>query len=351
MKILHVTDCMNGGVNASIIDLTVYNQDDEHFLLWRSKSDSPKPDLQVLQDLFQSTYILKRSLIISIFQLLKLSNKLRPDVIHLHSSKAGLIGRLLPQKCRIFYSSHGFAFQKLDVPKPVRFFFYQLERLLRKNTDTYVAFWPLDFELANSKIAYRKVTFYESEILRSFPKRASADSKSNKKLFVTSARIARAKDPGFLINAIALLKFALGLNFQISNFPQFVWVGFFDSQNRNSKILLQMEEVGIKLISWKKNKELLDYISNAEATIITSAWESGPMTFYESLKAGTPVLIRDIPAVSMFNFSKYQTPENLTIGILNHLNDPTFRNSALVEQITEVNRFLAKMNLITKVYA
>jgi len=342
---------MNGGVSSAIIDLAISNPTQDHVLIWRNKSDSPKPDSQDLQDYFHSTYILRRSLFSSIFQLRKLSNKLKPDIIHLHSSKAGFIGRVLPSKFRVFYSSHGFAFQRQDIPELFRSLFLIIERILRNKTDTYVAFWPLDFELARTQVEYRKIEFYRSGLLRDFPKTANSRRTENQMLFITSARIAKAKDPDFLVEALRLLRLTPALDFKVSKFPRFVWVGLFGDEKRNSKMFINMEKVGIKLVPWKKNEELQHDLSNAEATIITSAWESGPMTFYESLRAGTPVLMRDIPAVSIFNFSKYQSPENLRLGILQHLLDPTFRNTALVEQITAVNTYLNQQRLSDEIYS
>jgi glycosyltransferase involved in cell wall biosynthesis len=341
---------MNGGVSSAIIDLAISNPKQEHILIWRNKSDSPKPDNQDLQDIFHSTYILRHSLLSSIFQLRKLSNQLKPDIIHLHSSKAGFIGRVLPRKFRVFYSSHGFAFQRQDIPELFQFFFLQIERLLRNKTDTYIAFWPLDFELARTQVEYRKVKFYRSELLRDFPKKANSHGTVDQRLFISSARVAKAKDPGFLVEALQLLRLSSDSDFDISTFPKFIWVGLFGDEKRNSKMFTKMEKVGITLVPWKKNKELQHDLSVAEATIITSAWESGPMTFYESLRAGTPVLMRDIPAVSIFNFSKYQSPENLRLGILKHLQDPTFRNTALVEQITAVNTYLNEQRLTDEIY-
>ena len=44
----------------------------------------------------------------ALFYLWKLNRKLRPDIIHLHSSKAGLLGRLVFPKQKIVYTIHGF---------------------------------------------------------------------------------------------------------------------------------------------------------------------------------------------------------------------------------------------------
>ncbi|MFS8630836.1 MAG: glycosyltransferase, partial [Bacillales bacterium] len=56
----------------------------------------------------------------SSLQLKKLLKELNPDLIHLHSSKAGVLGRLansllFSNKKQIFYTPHGYSFLRLDV--------------------------------------------------------------------------------------------------------------------------------------------------------------------------------------------------------------------------------------------
>ena len=96
--------------------------------------------------------------------------------------------------------------------------------------------------------------------------------------------------------------------------------------------------------------ELMNELINAEATLITSSWESGPMTFYESLGMGTPVLITDIDAVSVFKFEKCKTPLDLKNMIVKLLHNENFRQELLYEQISEVNKYLESTSFATCIY-
>ena len=50
------------------------------------------------------------------FELIKIEKEIKPDIIHLHSSKAGILGRLAfdSRKRKIFYTPHAYAFLKKD---------------------------------------------------------------------------------------------------------------------------------------------------------------------------------------------------------------------------------------------
>ena len=350
MRIIHVTDCMNAGVSAAIIDLVRTNPQHDHLLLWRSKSDSPEPSKFELNNFFQSDYRLKSALFPSVLQLRKLTIQFQPDIIHLHSSRAGFIGRVIPSRVKIFYSSHGFGFQRMDVPRVLRYLFWIIEFILRNRTDSYVAFWPLDFKLASSNIKYKKVLFHKTALLREFPIQNLSNRRVKNKVFITTARLAKAKDPLFLVQALQLMSLKPRPITKLSTTPTFIWIGLFGSESRNTKIPAKMKNVGIELVSWKNHKDLKNELSLAEATLITSAWESGPMTFYESLLAGTPVLMRDIECISMYSFRKYPTPEELKNGILSHILDPKYRQTALDDQIRAVNDYFERTPFNFNIY-
>ena len=255
-----------------------------------------------------------------------------------------------PGGSRVFYSSHGFGFQRTDVPKIFRNVFLKIELALCKRTETYVAFWPLDYDLAKSVLKYKHVSFYGTALLREFPTLVPPSRIGNEKIFITTARLAKAKDPLFLVRALQLMDLQSNSYFHLSNAPKFVWIGRFGNENGNLKLSIKMRKAGIDLVPWKKPEHLNQELSLAEATIITSAWESGPMTFYESLLAGAPVLMRDIAAVSMYEFCKYDSPESLKNGILKHMLEPSYRETALHEQIQAVNDYFERQPLTYSIY-
>ncbi len=71
----------------------------------------------------------------------RLMQRLNPDIVHTHSSKAGILGRLaahIEQVPTVVHSIHGFGFTPLQ-PAPVRGLFLGLERLAARWTDHFIA--------------------------------------------------------------------------------------------------------------------------------------------------------------------------------------------------------------------
>ncbi len=74
-------------------------------------------------------------------QLRQIIRRLRPDIVHTHSSKAGILGRLAAHLERVpvvIHSIHGFGFTPLQ-PAPVRGMFLSLERHAARWTDHFIA--------------------------------------------------------------------------------------------------------------------------------------------------------------------------------------------------------------------
>ena len=141
MKIVHVVECFAGGVFSFLSNLTNELDKEEYiviyginrdntpsdfrekfppntkFIPWKSASRSLNPltDLKALWELY---IILKKIDDI--------------DIIHLHSSKAGFLGRivsfLLGKSSRTIYTPHAISFLRLDVSPKKRKIFIWMER-------------------------------------------------------------------------------------------------------------------------------------------------------------------------------------------------------------------------------
>jgi glycosyltransferase involved in cell wall biosynthesis len=74
-------------------------------------------------------------------RLLEVIRRLQPDIVHTHSSKAGVLGRLAARIARtpvVVHSIHGFGFTPLQAA-PVRALFVVAERVMTRWTDHFIA--------------------------------------------------------------------------------------------------------------------------------------------------------------------------------------------------------------------
>lgn len=131
MKILHViTRSDLGGAQTVVINLA-NSMCDDHEITVVAGEDGPMwkvLDSRVrkimIEDIVREVSI-KKDLSV-LFKLYNIHKKLNPDVIHLHSSKIGVLGRLAFPPKKIVYSVHGFDSIRLAHRK-----FLPLEKLLK----------------------------------------------------------------------------------------------------------------------------------------------------------------------------------------------------------------------------
>lgn len=92
-------------------------------------------------------------------QLKKLLNNKSYDLVHTHTPVASVIARLVCRKytdTKLYYTAHGFHFYK-GGPWINWLFYYPLEKILSKYTDTLITINKTDYDLAKEKFKMKKI--------------------------------------------------------------------------------------------------------------------------------------------------------------------------------------------------
>ena len=138
MKIVHVIECFAGGTFNFLVDLTTELKNEEHIVIYgMSRENTPSN----FRSLFPNNVkfikwkyaqremkpIKDLKALIELYTILKQIDNI--DVIHLHSSKAGFLGRIaayfLGKSNKTIYTTHAISFLRLDVsPKKRKIFIY-----------------------------------------------------------------------------------------------------------------------------------------------------------------------------------------------------------------------------------
>ena len=294
MKIVHVVEPFVGGIVTFINSLVKNLDDDSHiiihgereeliplaavkkqfsspnvkFLRWKSaqRSLNPHKDIIAFLELFT---ILKR---------LKDNNSI--DVVHLHSSKGGFLGRIVCRLLKIqdvvFYTPNGAPFLANE-STTINFIYKKLEKLASNFGGQVVSCSP------SEQKAY-KLAGIESVTINNGikPKKVSLSSKNRKKdrifRIVTSGRIADQKNP-ILFNKIATY-------FEEFKQFKFVWIG--EGMQRN---LLTANN--IQVTGWLAKEELDILVNDADIYLSTANFEGLPFAVLEALALKKPVLLTD----------------------------------------------------------
>ena len=138
-KVLHIVESFGSGVFSFLVDLV--NKTDDEFEITIAYGRR-KETLDNFKDYFSDrvNFIEVKAFTRSInpikdlkalFEVKRIVKDINPDVIHLHSSKAGFIGRFAAngRKVRMLYNPHGFSFLMKDSSKVKRMLYWLIEKI------------------------------------------------------------------------------------------------------------------------------------------------------------------------------------------------------------------------------
>lgn len=279
-KVLHIVESFGSGVFSFLVDLVngtykdfditiAYGVREETLDNFReyfnesikfikvenfTRSISPKKDLKALKEIKD---IIKNE---------------KPDIVHLHSSKAGILGRLAVNgnKIKMFYNPHGFSFLKKDDTKLKRMIYWLIEKItvIWNRKCTIVGCSNGEY-LEAKKLNKNSVCINNGIDINKLKEETKGlvPNKINYKniKICTVGRIGYQKNPE-MFNKIA------------EAFPKidFTWIGEGDLRNK-------LTSKNVNVTGWKERKEVLQILNNNDIFILTSLWEGLPISLLEAM--------------------------------------------------------------------
>ena len=212
-------------------------------------------------------------------ELRKIADKVKPDLIHLHSSKAGALGRWAfdGKKLPLFYTPHGYSFLMSNYNATKRLSYKMVEKLsaIRRCTTISCSEGEHKETLSltkNARFVNNGINVEEMQRMMD-----SIGSCENEEFTVfTLGRICYQKNPG-LFNDIAL------------KLPdvRFVWIG--DGELRD-----MITAPNIEVTGWMNREEALRRSMASDVFVLTSLWEGLPMSLLESMYMEKLCLVNDV---------------------------------------------------------
>lgn len=315
-----MTDCLNAGVLRAIEKLTANYPNVEHYLLWDSHGDTPLPDTTSLNSSRVTLIAWNGGFLKKIILLRRNLTVISPDFLHLHSSIAGFIGRVFVCFQNVYYSPHCFAFQRTDISKLTQKLYFTVEKLLSSRTKCYVCNWPIEYDLVQKH--FGSVDIYFAPLINHKIVNAFKMNKCDNHV-ISIGRVRPQKDPMFFCD--------LARRFIPESNLSFTWLGTGDED-----LMFFLEEAGIEVSGWLGEESIRDFMKKTKVQVISSAWESGPFTFYEGLEEGMPSLLRRIPAFRGLECDQFENPEFMADALANLIFNENFRFTTYLEQIHAV---------------
>jgi glycosyltransferase involved in cell wall biosynthesis len=293
LKVVHVIEALGGGVYTYFKDLSTFFGDDQHnksiqtTIIYSGNRKEVNPE-NIKKDLSNSVELIEINMVRefspiqdlkSTFKLWKELKKINPDIIHLHSSKAGVLGRIahlfLFKKKKIFYTPHGYSFLRTDTSafnkKLYRLIESSFQRVLGGTT---VACGDTEYAIAK--------TIGKSHLVRNGidlkeVRKYSSKHKNDILTVGIVGRITYARNPA-LFNEIALKNPSVN----------FVWIG-------DGELRPLVTAANIRTTGWFLNREdALTALTAIDIYIQTSLWEGLPIAVLEAMAMQKPVLATNI---------------------------------------------------------
>lgn len=288
-KILFFTEALDGGIFSYLVDLS-NNLANKYkiYLAYCTKEFTPQ-DLSCYFDsrihLIEFNYMKRTNKIshyfVAIKQMKILANHVKPDIIHLHSSFVGVLGRLafIRKNIPLFYTPHGYSFLMTNTGVGKRHVYYFIEKILAKTSCTIISCGPSE-QAQSLRLTKRAIEIDNGINTSRFDhliNTASEISCNNNFDVYTVGRITAQKNPS-LFNQIA------------EDLPElnFLWIG--DGEDRK---LLTAPNITVS--GWLDKDEMVNQLINTPVFMLTSDWEGLPLSLLEAMYMKKVCLVHNIP--------------------------------------------------------
>ena len=275
-KVLFIVEAMGGGVFTYIVDLAneLVNEYDM-YIAYAVRKQTPEN----YRDYFDKRIKLievknfNRSInpvkdIKAFFEIKNIAKRIQPDVIHLHSSKAGALGRIAfnGRKIPLFYTPHGYSFLMQNHSAMKRMIYRAVEAVCAKRNCMIIS--CSEGEHQETLKLTRNATYVNNGI----------NIRNLQKLIEKAGSIADHPFTVFTLGRICYQKNPKLFNKVAEALPEikFLWIG--DGELRD-----ELKSPNIEITGWVKREDALRYSLQGDVFILTSLWEGLPISLLESM--------------------------------------------------------------------
>ena len=202
----------------------------------------------------------------------------KPDVIHMHSSQSGVLGKLasIGYSAYKIYSPHGFAFLRQDVAGWKQQIFKTIEKIFATCFKCQlVASSTTEYEEAR-KISRNAVLIFNGINTQQLDAYLDMKASGDRPVVAMVGRALPQKNPAFF-NRIA----------EMMPHIQFEWVGDGDLRHL-------LTASNIHIVGWGSREEALEYVAKCDVYIMTSLWEGMPLARLEAMYLKKPCVVTNV---------------------------------------------------------
>ncbi|WP_415297144.1 glycosyltransferase family 4 protein [Clostridium perfringens] len=301
-KILHIAQSA-GGVSEYLKTFFKYS-DSTKYEIYLICSNDYRKDLDIFKKLLKKIKIIEMDRDINLLKdfksyrrILEYVKEVKPDIIHAHSSKAGVYGRIISKKLGIpvIYNAHGWAFN-MDISNFKKIIYGSIEKVLSFYTDKIINISQDEYDKATQYICKEKMMVINNGIdIEKFERKFDSVSikykyniPDNKFIIGMVARLSDQKDPKLYVEIAKYIYEKYGKNIF------FLFVG--DGELR--------KEIDNEMNKFTKNYLITGWINNVnefisifDIAILTSKWEGFGLVLAEYMAAKKPIVSSNVGGI------------------------------------------------------
>jgi glycosyltransferase involved in cell wall biosynthesis len=244
---------------------------------------------------FRSCQLLQRPVnlghdLLAVRELRRIFRDESPDLISLHSAKAGILGRLAAAglQSAVLFTAHGWSFTD-GIPKKKAFVYRAGERLVANLADRIITVSEYDRSLAlRFGVGHPDKIIAIHNAMHDVNERANVGENDAATRIVMVARLDDQKDHRTLFHALSGImdrSWELGL----------VGDGPLESELQALAVEVGIEE-RVNFLGLRS--DVAKIMSKAHIFVLASNWEGFPRSILEAMRAGLPIIASDVGGVS-----------------------------------------------------
>ncbi|MBW1833827.1 MAG: glycosyltransferase family 4 protein [Deltaproteobacteria bacterium] len=216
--------------------------------------------------------------------------KINPDILSIHSSKAGIVGRAAAHLVGIpcIFTAHGWAFAH-GVSSSTRILYGSIEKIAAMFAEKIITVSEHDRSLAlRLKVAHKNRLITIHNGMPDIPPALLSAPAQEPVKIVMVARFQKQKDFVTLFSALSGL---LGYKWSLNLIGDGPLLDLVQSQAEGFRIT-------DRIIFWGEQDNVAEHLSKCQIFVLTSNWEGLPRSILEAMRAGLPVIVSDVGGVS-----------------------------------------------------
>ena len=286
-KILFIVEAMGGGVFTYIVDLAnELVKEYEMYIAYAVRNQTPenyhdyfdkKIKLIKVKNFERSVNPIKD--LKAFFEIKRIAKEVHPDIIHLHSSKAGALGRFAfnGKSVPLFYTPHGYSFLMKNHSALKRLMYRAVETVCGKRNCTTIS--CSEGEHQETLKLTRDAAYVSNGInINDLQKMMDSVGEVEEHPFTvfTLGRICYQKNPK-LFNEIAMALPDV----------KFMWIG-------DGELRYELTATNIEITGWAERKLALRRSMNGDVFLLTSLWEGLPISLLEAMYMKKLCVVSDV---------------------------------------------------------